>query len=165
MLYRNGNYPKFSISDFNRIADPGGFNVYNPEPSISNVKRKVNTKIHELQRLFPDAKEEYLKTKDDVKSLGVTPQTTYLYIQGHHLFDTVVSPILSKVCNLLRQERQNEIYHAVAHKTQKRNEMTCYENSLQDIKVMLKKNSGYMASEQFRRVQEDIRNYLDLDRR
>jgi len=163
MLYRNGNYPKFSISDFNRIADPGGFNVYNPELSISNVKRKVNTKIHELQRQFPDAKEEYLKTKDDIKSLGVTPQTTYLYIQGHHLFDTVVSPIMSKVCNLLRQERQNEIYHAVAHKTQKRNEMTCYENSLQDIKVMLKKNSGYMASEQFRRLQDDIRNYLDLD--
>ena len=165
MLYRNGNYPKFSISDFNRIADPGGFNVYNPEPSIGNVKRKVTTKIHELQRLFPDAKEEYLKTKDDIRSLGVTPQTTYLYMQGHHLFDTVVSPILSKVCNLLRQERQNEIYHAVAHKTQKRNEMTCYENSLQDIKVMLKKNSGYLASEQFRRVQEDIRNYLDLDKR
>jgi len=74
-----------------------------------------------------------------------------------------VSPIMSKVCNLLRQERQNEIYHAVAHKTQKRNEMTCYENSLQDIKVMLKKNSGYMASEQFHRLQDDIRNYLDLD--
>ena len=165
MLYRNGNYSKFSISDFNRIADPGGFSVYKPEPSIANVKRKVSTKIHELQRLFPDAKEEYLQTKDDIRSLGVTPQTTYLYMQGHHLFDTVVTPILSKVCNLLRQERQNEIYYAVAHKTQKRNEMTCYENSLQDIKVMLKKNSGYMASEQFRRVQEDIRNYLDSDKR
>ena len=75
--------------------------------------------------------------------------------------DTVVSPMLSKVCNLLRQERQAEIYHARAHQTQRRNEMTCYENSLQDIKVMLKKNSGYMGSEQFRRVQEDIRNYLD----
>ena len=161
MLYRNGNYPKFSISDFNRIADPGGFSVQNPEPSISNVKRKVRTKINELQRMFPDGKEEYLTTKEDIKALGVTPQTTYLYIQGHHLFDTVVSPILSKVCNLLRQERQNEIYHASAHKTQKRNEMSCYENSLQDIKVMLKKNTGYIASEQFRRVQEDIRNYLD----
>ena len=165
MLYRNGKYSKFSISDFNRIADPGGFSVYKPEPSIANVKRKVSTKIHELQRLFPDAKEEYLQTKDDIRSLGVTPQTTYLYMQGHHLFDTVVTPILSKVCNLLRQERQNEIYYAVAHKTQKRNEMTCYENSLQDIKVMLKKNSGYMVSEQFRQVQEDIRNYLDSDKR
>ena len=163
MLYRNGNYPKFSISDFNRIADPGGFSVYQPGPSIMNIKRKVNTRIHELQRQFPDAKEEYLSTKADILSLGVTPQTTYLYIQGHHLFDTVVSPILSKVCNLLRQERQNEISRASAHKTQKRNEMTCYENSLQDIKVMLKKNSGYIISEQFRRVQEDVRAYLDGD--
>ena len=161
MFYRNGNYPKFSITDLNRIADPGGFNVYNPEPSIANVRRKVRTKIHDLQRQFPDAKEEYLATKESLRTLGVTPQTTYLYIQGHHLFDTVVSPMLSKVCNLLRQERQNEIYHASAHKTQKRNEMSCYENSLQDIKVMLKKNTGYMSSEQFRQVQEDIRNYLD----
>ncbi|MBQ2179878.1 MAG: DUF4435 domain-containing protein [Prevotella sp.] len=161
MLYRNGNYPRFSISDFNRISDPGGFNMHHPEPSISNVRRKVRTKINDLQRQFPDAKEEYLATKADLLALGVTPQTTYLYIQGHHLFDTVVSPILSKVCNVLRQERQNEIYHAAAHKTQKHNEMTCYENSLQDIKVMLKKNSGYMASEQFRRIQDDIRQYLD----
>ena len=132
-----------------------------PGPSIENVRRKVHTKINELQRQYPDAKEEYLATKDSIKALGVTPQTTYLYMQGHHLFDTVVTPILSKVCNILRQERQNEIYHAKAHLTQKQNEMTCYENSLQDIKVMLKKNNGYMVSEQFHRVQEDVRRYLD----
>ena len=161
MVYRNGNYPKFSITDFCRVADPGGFNVHSPAASIANVKRKVRTKINELQRQFPDAKDEYLATKDDLRTLGVMPQTTYLYIQGHHLFDTVVSPILSKVCNLLRQERQNEIFYAVAHKTQKRNEMSCYENSLQDIKVMLKKNTGYTTSEQFRRLQEDIRRYLE----
>ena len=161
MLYRNGNYPKFSISDFNRIADPGGFTVNDPEKSLANVRRKVGVKVHELQREFPDAKEAYLKLKDEIKALGVTPQTTYLYIQGHHLFDTVVAPILSKVCNLLRQERQNEIFHATAHKTQKRNEMSCYENSLQDVKTMLKKNNGYIMSEQFRRLQDDIRRYLD----
>ena len=161
MLYRNGQYPKFTITDLNRIADPGGFNVQVPGPSIQNVRRKVGTKIHELQRQFPDAKDEYLRTKDDIKALGITPQTTYLYIQGHHLFDTIVSPILTKVCNLLRQERQQEIYHATAHRTQKRNEMSCYQNSLQDVKVMLKKNNGYMMSEPFRRLQNDIRSYLD----
>ena len=161
--YRTGHHNKFSMTDFSRVADPGGFNVMEPQGSINHLRKKVGTKVHQLQQQFPDAKEEYLKTKDDIKQLGVTPQTTYLYIQGHHLFDTVVAPILSKVCNLLRQERQNEIYHASAHQTQKRNEMTCYENSLQDIKVMLKKNTGYMASEQFRRVQENIRTYLDKD--
>ena len=163
MVYRNGNYSRFSITDFCRIADPGGFSVQNPAASINNVKRKVRTKINDLQRQFPDAKDEYLRTKDDIRALGVTPQTTYLYIQGHHLFDTVVSPILSKVCNLLRQERQNEIYHASAHRTQKRNEMSCYENSLQDIKTMLKKNTGYMSCEQFQRLQSDIHNYLGTD--
>lgn len=161
MVYRNGNYQRFSITDFCRIADPGGFSVQNPAASINNVRRKVRTKINELQRQFPDAKDEYLHTKADIIALGVTPQTTYLHIQGHHLFDTVVSPILSKVCNLLRQERQNEIYHATAHRTQKRNEMSCYENSLQDIKTMLKKNTGYMTSEPFRRLQDDIHRYLD----
>ena len=163
MLYRNGNYPKFSISDFNRIADPGGFNVQVPEVSLANVRRKVGVKVRDLQHQFPNAKEEFLALKDELKQLGVTPQTTYLYIQGHHLFDTVVAPILSKVCNLLRQERQNEIYHASAHRTQKRNEMTCYENSLQDVKSMLKKNNGYIVSEQFRRLQDDIRRYLDAE--
>ena len=160
MLYRNGNYAKFTLSHFNRIADPSNFLVYDPEPSIANIRRKVGSRIKDLQRLFPDAKDEYLKTKDDLKALGVTPPTTYLYIQGHHLFDTVVAPMLTKVCNLLRQERQNEIYHAKAHRTQKQNEMTCYENSLQDVKTMLKKNTGYIHSDVFLRVQEDILHYL-----
>ena len=164
MLYRNGNYPKFSISDFNRIADPGGFTLQNPDVSLVNVRRKVGVKIRDLQQQFPDAKDEYLKLKDELKTLGVSPQTTYLYIQGHHLFDTVVAPIVSKVCNQLRQERQNEIYHATAHKTQKRNEMTCYENSLQDVKVMLKKNNGYVVSDPFRRLQEDVRRYLESNK-
>ena len=160
MLYRNGNYPRFCISDFNRIADPGGFSVHQPATSLQNVRRKVNTKVRDLQRQYPNAKDEYLAVKEDVKRLGVTPQTTYLYIQGHHLFDTVVAPILSKVCNLLRQERQNEIHRASAHRTQKRNEMSCYENSLQDVKTMLKKNNGYTQSEPFLRLQADIRRYL-----
>jgi hypothetical protein len=39
--------------------------------------------------------------------------------------------------------------------------MSCYENSLQDVKTMLKKNNGFMTSEPFRRLQNDLRNYLD----
>ena len=159
--YRSGNYTKFSLTDFNRITDPRGFTVQHPETSLQNVRRKVGNKIRELQRQFPNNKEAYLKLKDELKLLGVTPQTTYLYMQGHHLFDTVVAPILTKVCNLLRQERQEEIYHSKAHKTQKRNEMSCYENSRQDIKSMLKKNTGYMLSEPFSRIQDDIRNYME----
>ncbi|MBR1447987.1 MAG: DUF4435 domain-containing protein [Prevotella sp.] len=159
--YRTGRHGRFSLSDFNRVTDPGGFTIQNPEVSIANIRRKVQAKVRELQRLFPDNKESYLQVKEDIRRLGVTPQTTYLYMQGHHLFDTVVAPILTKVCNQLRQERQNEIYHSRAHKTQKRNEMSCYENSQQDVKAMLKKNAGYQQSPRFLQLQEDLRQYLD----
>ena len=159
--YRTDNYKRFSLTDFNRICDPGGFTVQEPERSLQNVRRKAFNKVRELQRMFPGNKEAYLKLKDELQQLGVKPQNTYLYIQGHHLFDTVTAPILSKVCNLLRQERQTEISNSQAHRTQKRNEMSCYENTRQDIKTMLKKNTGYVFSEPFHRIQEDMRRYLE----
>ena len=44
-----------------------------------------------------------------LRNLGVTETNTYLYIQGHHLFDLVVSPIVQSVCDALRNDRENEI--------------------------------------------------------
>ena len=158
--YRTGRHNQFSLTDFARIIDPGRFNIADPQPSIDHLRRKVGTKVRQLQHEFPDNKEQYLQTKDTIKALGVTPQTTYLYIQGHHLFDTVVVPILNKVCNRLRQERQDEITRTARHHTQRTNEMSCYEHSLQDIRQMLKKNVGYMQSKQFLRIQQDVKDYL-----
>lgn len=158
--YRSGCHNKFSLSDFNRVADPGGFDVFNPAPSIIHLRKKVNTKVHQLQHEFPNNKEEYLRTKESILALGVTPQTTYLYIQGHHLFDTVVIPILNKVCNRLRMERQEEIARTARHHMQRQNEMSCYEHSLLDIRQTLKKNMGYILSEQFRHIQQDVERFL-----
>jgi hypothetical protein len=39
--------------------------------------------------------------------------------------------------------------------------MSCYENSLQDVKTMLKKNTGYIFSEPFQRLLDDVRRYLE----
>lgn len=158
--YRTGNHNRFSLADFSRIVDPGGFSIADPQPSIDHLRRKVGTKVRQLQAEYPDNKTEYLRIKEDIKLLGVTPQTTYLYIQGHSLFDNVIVPILNKVCNRLRQERQEEIARTARHHTQKRNEMSCYEHSLQDIRQMLKKNVGYMQSKPIFRIQQDIELYL-----
>ncbi len=161
--YRTGNHNRFSLTDMARVIDPGGFNVFDPQYSIDHLRQKVNKKVRQLQAEFPNNKEIYLQTKADIKELGVTPQTTYLYVQGHSLFDNVVVPILTKVCNRLRLERQDEITRTARHHTQRKNEMSCYEHSLQDIRQMLKKNSGYMQSEQFRRTQADIERYLTTE--
>ncbi len=164
-FYRTGRHNQFSLTDFCRIVDPGGFNVLEPQHSIEHLRKKVAVKVRQLQAEFPDNKEEFLKTKDSIKALGVTAQTTYLYIQGHHLFDNVVVPILNKVCNRLRQERQEEIARTARHHMQKRNEMSCYEHSLQDIRQALKKNTGYQQSPQFLRIRQDLERYFTTARK
>ena len=163
-FYKTGRHNKFSLADFGRVIDPGGFNVQDPQPSLDHLRRKVGVKVRQLQAEYPDNKEAYLKTKETIRLLGVTPQTTYLYIQGHHLFDNVVVPILNKVCNRLRQERQDEIARTARHHMQKRNEMSCYEHSLQDIRQTLKKNTGYQLSPLFQRIQQDVEAYLTKGR-
>ena len=164
-FYRTGRHNRFSLTDFGRIVDPGGFNVQEPQHSIDHLRKKVAVKGRQLQAEYPDNKEEFLKTKESIKALGVTAQTTYLYIQGHQLFDNVVVPILNKVCNRLRQERQDEIARTARHHMQKRNEMSCYEHSLQDIRQSLKKNTGYQLSPQFLRIRQDLEQYFTTARK
>lgn len=158
--YRTGNYHDFTLTDFARVIDPGGFNVFDPQPSLDHLRQKVIRKVRQLQTQYPNNKEVYLQTKEDIKALGVTPQTTYLYVQGHSLFDNVIVPILNKVCNRLRMERQEEIQRTARHYTQRKNEMSCYEHSLQDIRQMLKKNLGYRMAPEFLHIQQDISHFL-----
>ena len=162
MLYRSGEYSRFSLSDFNTVIELGGFSIQHPEECIAHLRGKCMRKVKWLQQKFPGRKQKYLDTRDDIIRLGVTPSTTSLYIQGHHLFDAVVAPIMSKVCNRLRTERENEISRTAVHRTQMHNELSCYENSLADTKQMLKKNMGYMQSPQFLQLQETIENKLRI---
>ena len=106
MLYRSGEYSRFSLSDFNTVIELGGFSIQHPEECIAHLRGKCMRKVKWLQQKFPGRKQKYLDTRDDIIRLGVTPSTTYLYIQGHHRFDAVVAPIMSKVCNRLRTERE-----------------------------------------------------------
>ena len=163
--YSRGIYKDFTINDFNKIIDIGGFNLNAPQVAIDNVRNKVRKKINLLQRHFPHAKESYLALKRELIKLGVTPQTTDMYIHGHHLFNKIVQPVVTKVCSRLIQERENEIRRQAKHGTQMRNELSCYSNSMQNIEQMMKRNTGYMVSEQFIRLQNDIKRFLEMERK
>lgn len=158
--YRNGSYGRFSILDFLKSIELGKFSLASAENILQHLRKKVARKVDTLRHENPGAKESYLAVKEDVKRLGVTPDTTYLYIQGHHLFDKVVSPMMEKVCSALIHQRQTEIAHQSMHSTQRSNELSCYANSLSDVTTMLKKNYGYQISTPFNRILKDIEEYL-----
>ena len=160
--YRRSIYGQFTIKDFNKVVEVGGFNINNPDAAISNLRNKVWKKGNWLRKKYPDAKESYLSLKRELIELGVTPETTYLYIQGHHLFDKIVMPIMTKVCGILIREREAEIRRQAVHSTQMRNELSCYSHSVQDIGQMLKKHVGYLSSPPFKRTQADVERFLEV---
>ena len=158
LYYRSDRYKEYTITQFCNTIELGGFSLKEPEASISHLKKKVHREIEMLQRKNPNAKEKYLGLKHElIEKMGITPETTYLYIQGHHFFNKVVLPILNKICKNLEMEREREIERQAGHDTQRRNELSCYRHSVQDVEQMLKKNTAYMQSEPVRRLNEDIK--------
>ena len=160
-MYRHQKYRQFTITDFNKVIEIGHFSIYTAVESLQRLHHKVQRKIRQLQKENPYAKEDYLQLKRELGALGVTPTTTYLYIQGHHLFDNVVVPILKRVCDRLIREREEEINRNAVHDTQRRNELSSYSHSVETIVSMLRRNVGYRNAEPFRKLQEDIRLFLE----
>ena len=159
--YRTGRHTEFPMSEFDRVVELGGFSLQNTKASLEHLRHKVERKVHWMWQHYPKHRVAVEALDKEMReSLGVTPETTYLYMQGHHLFDSIVAPIMTKVCNSLRTERETEISRTAVHKTQMHNELSCYENSLADVKTMLKKNMGYMSCPLFLRLQEDVAHYL-----
>lgn len=161
--YRNSRYGEFSINDFNKVVETGQFRTKDADTILANVRKKVGRKVEQLQRHNPKAKTSWLQLKDELKALGVTPRTTYLYMQGHHLFNNIAVPLLKKVCSGLVLERENEIRSTALHNTQRRNELSSYGHSTNEVEPMLRRNTGFMRSEAFQRLQEDIRRFLSVD--
>ena len=160
--YRTPDYKEFTITDFLRVIEPGGFNLGNPQGTITNVRRKVDREVRRLQSLHPDAKESYIAVKEDLKRLGVSPEYTYLYIHGHQLFNKVIMPMMKKVCDHLRHEREQEITRQSRHAVQRRNELSCYTKSQDTIQNALRKNTCFTSAPPYSRIVADVERLLEV---
>lgn len=161
MLYRKREYHRFSITDMNKVITMRHSRINDIMSNVERVRNRVRVKVKEMQKNYPGRKDEYLKTKDSLIELGVTPETTYLYMQGHHLFDNIVAPTMQTVCDELRKEREREIRKKAQHILQLQNELSAYNKSQSDLASMLKKNMGYMDSPQYQMVLKDVERILN----
>lgn len=154
--YRSLRYSEFTLTDFLRVIEMGHITLGDAEALLQRLRQKVDRRVRQLQGHNPDARQSWQQLKSDLQQLGVTPESTYLYIQGHYLFNKIVVPLLSKVCEQLQRDREKEIDRQSVHGTQRRNELSCYRNSLTDLSALLKKNLGYLQSAQVKRIQADV---------
>lgn len=80
--YRYGTYKQFSMLDFYHIVQLGKLNFYHPEQTLEKLRHLVNAKIARLQRQFPQGRSTYKPLRNELLRLGLTPETTYLYMRG-----------------------------------------------------------------------------------
>lgn len=159
-VYRHDRYKQFTLYDLADTVTLRDVSIYHPEKALDALRRRVNKRINWLQHTFTSAKRDYEPLKAELQQLGVTPETAYLYIQGHTLFDNVVMPLLTPVCTQLRRERENEIKRLAVHEVQRQNELSCYQHSVFPVDMMLKKNTIYRQSHVYARMQSDIAAFL-----
>lgn len=153
----------FDMCEFNKVVVLPSVRIQNPKWAIEYLSKKVRAKMFQLERRFPKLKDVLPETERMLRDLGINDNNTYLYIQGHHLFDLVVSPVVQTVCDILRNEQENDIRDRAVHSEQARTEIACYENSLGKVKMMMKKNTYYQFSPEFQKILADVERYLEKD--
>lgn len=151
----------FDMCEFNKVVVLPSVRIQNPKWAIEYLSKKVRAKMFQLERRFPKLKDALPETERMLRDLGINDNNTYLYIQGHHLFDLVVSPVVQTVCDILRNEQENDIRDRAVHSEQARTEIACYENSLGKVKMMMKKNTYYQFSPEFLKILADVERYLE----
>lgn len=159
-FYRQRDTSTFPMYDFHTYTALREINLRRPEKSLEALQRRVNEKLSELKKRFPKYINPVTALGIELKELGLVPETTYLYMQGHHVMDNVVMKLLIPVCTSLRREREQEIKRLAEHNEQFRNELTSYQNSQVNVEIMLKKNVAYKRLFHYEWLRQDIEEYL-----
>lgn len=155
-VYRYDHCAQFRITDFCDTVAIREVNPYNLTRTLELVQRRVNRKVAWLQRQFPQAKKTYVPLREELESLGLKAEDTYLYMHGHTLFERVVLSVLNPVCVLLRRNMEREINKLAAHSVHLQNELSNYHHSQCPIEEALKHTVDFKESFPYQLLKADI---------
>lgn len=161
LLYREHDLNTMSMQHFCEIVRITSFSVSNPQHSLKQLAIRVNHQLALLEKRMPQLMPKYEALKEELHKLGIEEEDAYLYIQGHHIMDSVVLRILGPVCRHLRNKREVEIQKLACHRQQFNNELSSYRHSQCDVALMLAKNTNYKEAKPYKWLKRDIEALLE----
>ena len=159
-LYRKGQNNSFPMNVFANCTMPQDIDIRRPQISLDYVRLHVSQKLNDLERRFPQYIEAVGNMDEEMRQLGVTPQTTYLFMKGHHIKENVVLKLLIPVCTALRREREDQIKRLAQHRQQYENELAGYNHASTSVEVILRKNDNYKDLFLYQWILEDVKHLL-----
>ena len=161
LLYRMHDTGTMSLLQFCEIVRLTSFTIGKPAYSLQQLSGRVAHNIRLLENKFPEYIEGHKALIEELGTLGVKPEETYFYIQGHHIMNNVVLRMLSPVCRQLRNRREEEIQRLAYHRQQYNNELSSYRHSQCDVALMLSKNIDFKETTPYMRLKADIEKLLE----
>ena len=153
-LYFLGSDPtRFTKYEFNQLINLSKHKnpdiTDNARKALGEQKHKIEKKTDYFRRAYPLADLEFIREK--YKALGLTPDTTYLFIRGHNVYD-MISCISKEVCKVLlkKARRGHHSREAIAALYRDRN----------SVDIELRQNIHYGAYTAIQKLEEDIGELL-----
>lgn len=133
----------------------------NGEYTLAWLARNVARREEALKANNPEMSEAVEALGEKLKERGVECENCYLFMHGHTLMDNVTMPLLSAVCDKLRQLSVAKIHGSRVEGVALKNELQNYTNTLRSIRDVLLDNDNYTSCPLYKRLRDDIQQYLD----
>ena len=151
----------FPLVDFKASVRLGYLEIENNgERTLEWLRRNVTKREELLRRRNPRMIEPMKEFEEQLRTRGLKPENTYLFMHGHTLMDNVVMVLLNTVCEKLREMSIARITASEKRGVALKNEMSNYTNSLRSIRDVLLDNENYTSCPLYRRLQRDIERYI-----
>ncbi len=151
----------FPLVDFKSAVRLGYLDLTdNGANTLAWLQRNVAKREELLRQRNPRMIEPMKLFEEQLRERGLTPETAYLFMQGHTLMDNVVMVLLNSVCEQLRALSIARIVASQKRGVALKNEMSNYNNSLRSIRDVLLDNENYTNCPLYKRLQRDIEKYI-----
>ncbi|MBQ5843448.1 MAG: DUF4435 domain-containing protein [Alistipes sp.] len=152
----------FPLADFKSAVKLNYLDIpNNGQGTLEWLARQVERQEQSLKHNYPDMAEDMPRFGEYLRTKGVEPELTYLFMHGHTLMDNVVMVILHDVCEKLRQMSIAKIVSSSKKGIALNNEMSNYKNTLRSIRDVLLDNENYTSCPLYKLLKADIQKYID----
>ncbi|MBO5732903.1 MAG: DUF4435 domain-containing protein [Alistipes sp.] len=160
---RHSTEHHFTLAEFRATVRLSYVDIRNNgENTLAWLERNVQRRLEALEQENSSDVEAVAALGEQLIHRGVERDNCYLFMHGHTLFDNVTMPTLMAVCDKLRQLSLAKINGSNVEGVALQNELNNYTNTLRSIRDVLLDNENYEGCPLYKRLRDDIQQYLDV---
>ena len=124
------------------------------------VSQRIIAQINHLEGTFPQYLQVVENLKSELESLGVKPENTYLFIQGHAVEQGLVLMFMNPLHLSFKKEVENSIRTLAKNSKEIIQEINHYKNKISEPKEVLKTNTEYKSCFLYQKIKTDLDQFM-----